>query len=1069
MEGRTRGISRTGRGAALRALLAFVLAIGLMPAIPATALADDTESASPTTEPDVVQVGDLSALKEAATNGGKVELTADIEGVNSHLFINSGNELDIDLAGHAINMNGFSLVSNGGEIVIRDSTAGFLGILGDWSVSYSAGKITTSENAGTSPVTVQNGGTVDIRSGIVECVSTVGASAISCIGNQDPATWETQKPSSVSLNGGYVRGYAYGIYVSGNGASVLVNDGAVEAAYAAISGNGTVSNVKNEGGTSITVNGGYVIACDPNGPNDMKGCIYHPQDGSLVVNGGVLHAVNGFGILLRAGDLRITGGSVDATGSVSGKFADGSTTVSSNAVYLDYAADYPGAKSTPNEFEMTGGTVSCDESLAPVVKTDASAEGIETSEAITGGTLKGGEIADGLVVPGMRVDEDGKVVVDEQTAVATVGSVGYTTLSAAIAAASNGGTVVLQSDVTDSIVVDKKANVTIDLNGCTITNEGNNDNGDHTITNKGKLTIFDSSKDGAGTVDCVTHAKGALVNYGTAIVKGGKFTRSKEASKNPTDNGGNSWYVIDNRGTMTFDGGEVVNDSKLSSLVRNLNGKLTINAGKFENNFIALKNDEGGTLEVKGGVITSDEQSLQNWSVATLSGGTFNGRVATWGYTGTGADGDNTAIGKTTITGTAVVNGDVQAINYMKSKEPPSVTVSGGTVNGDVMKATHVGRGTNWADPDVDTSTIVVTGGSFDASGLNGDSLPYFMEGNVVAKSESGLYAVMERSDLQAGDYIVADGAPGITEEDLAEGLEVEYDEATGKWVVSKPAPPVVTKPSYDVTVDQPANGTVELSAKTAKEGQKVTVTVTPDAGFELASLVVADEDGNALELTENADGTYSFEMPAGDVTVHASFADAWENPFTDLGEDHWGYGAVRMANLLGLMNGYDGTTLFGPDDGLMREQAATVMWNLMGDGDVSRPEAPQADVDQSQWYAPYVNWAVDSKVMDGYSEDDFGVGDSLTREQFAAVIAKAVGADVDSADQAALGAFPDADGVSGWARATMAWAVENGVINGAEAEDGTRELQATRELTRAEMATMMVNAIEVGVLDFGA
>ena len=75
----------------------------------------------------------------------------------------------------------------------------------------------------------------------------------------------------------------------------------------------------------------------------------------------------------------------------------------------------------------------------------------------------------------------------------------------------------------------------------------------------------------------------------------------------------------------------------------------------------------------------------------------------------------------------------------------------------------------------------------------------------------------------------------------------------------------------------------------------------------------------------------------------------------------------------------------------------------------------------------------------------------------------------LNTADQAALGAFPDADGVSGWARATMAWAVEAGVLNGVGTEDGSRELQATRELTRAEMATMMVNAIEVGVLDFGA
>ena len=160
----------------------------------------------------------------------------------------------------------------------------------------------------------------------------------------------------------------------------------------------------------------------------------------------------------------------------------------------------------------------------------------------------------------------------------------------------------------------------------------------------------------------------------------------------------------------------------------------------------------------------------------------------------------------------------------------------------------------------------------------------------------------------------------------------------TASFSYSAPAP-VPTPEQFDVAVADVQNGAVELSAKTAKEGQKVTVTVTPDLGWELAQLTVADEDGDALELTENADGTYSFTMPAGDVTVHASFADALENPFTDLSEDHWGYGAVRTANLLGLMKGIGGTTLFGPDDGLLREQAATVMWNLMGAGDVSRPE----------------------------------------------------------------------------------------------------------------------------------
>ena len=262
------------------------------------------------------------------------------------------------------------------------------------------------------------------------------------------------------------------------------------------------------------------------------------------------------------------------------------------------------------------------------------------------------------------------------------------------------------------------------------------------------------------------------------------------------------------------------------------------------------------------------------------------------------------------------------------------------------------------------------------------------------------------------------------------------------------------------------ALGDVSVSPESAKAGETVTVTAVPLPGYEVGSVTATDASGKAVGVAEADGGKWTFEMPDGDVDVAVEFAPTpWENPFSDVSEDDWFYDQVRRANLLGLMKGYDGTALFGPDDGLMREQAATVMWNLMGAGDVSRPGAPQADVDQSQWYAPYVNWAVDSKVMDGYSEDDFGVGDSLTREQFAAVVAKAVGADVDSADQAALGAFPDADGVSGWARATMAWAVENGLVNGVETEDGARELQAGRTLTRAEMAAMMMNAIDKGVL----
>ena len=88
-----------------------------------------------------------------------------------------------------------------------------------------------------------------------------------------------------------------------------------------------------------------------------------------------------------------------------------------------------------------------------------------------------------------------------------------------------------------------------------------------------------------------------------------------------------------------------------------------------------------------------------------------------------------------------------------------------------------------------------------------------------------------------------------------------------------------------------------------------------------------------------------------------------------------------------------------------------------------------------------------------------------VRRYQTHAVIANAAGADLDAADTSALDRFADGNSVSGWARPAVAWAVEAGIMNGVEMEDGSRELQATRGLVRAEMAAMTVSAIDAGVL----
>ena len=281
-----------------------------------------------------------------------------------------------------------------------------------------------------------------------------------------------------------------------------------------------------------------------------------------------------------------------------------------------------------------------------------------------------------------------------------------------------------------------------------------------------------------------------------------------------------------------------------------------------------------------------------------------------------------------------------------------------------------------------------------------------------------------------------------------------------------------VTTPSYDVTIAQPEGGTVSVDPTDAEAGEEVTVTVKPDEGLTLGDLIVTDEDGNTVKVAANEDGTYSFEMPEGDVTITATFvcdggALCPTDKFTDIDQAQWYHFAIDWVVENGVMKGIGGTTLFAPDDDLLREQAATVMWNIMAEGDLEAPAAALSDVAQGEWYAPYVNWAVEAAVMEGHGETDrFGVGEAVTREQFAAVVAKATNADVLAADVAALEGFNDPESVSEWAQATMAWAVEAGVINGVALSDGTLELQGSREITRAEMAMMIKNAVDEGVLE---
>lgn len=343
---------------------------------------------------------------------------------------------------------------------------------------------------------------------------------------------------------------------------------------------------------------------------------------------------------------------------------------------------------------IKGGTFECATPAWTLNCKDEYYKSGEASIEVSGGTFKGFDPADNkaegdgtnFMAEGYYTVKGGSESDTTYTAVkgnAQVGSKCYASVQAAIDAAEKGDTVRLLADATEDVTVAEGKNLTLDLNGFKLTNvEG------HTITNNGTLTVADSSEAKTGTVDNLTHGKGALVNAGTATLEGGTFERSNEAGKlDPYSNGGNSWYTVQNKGTMTIkDGTTVKNDGGFSSNLCNAddtNAKLVINGGTFAGGINAVKNGSNTKLEITGGTFSNASQYVvMNWSDATISGGTFTAEdtapsvLFTSSY---GNDKDSLKVTGGTFSGTASM-----IHNYYDKDNRGNAAVSGGTFSAEV-------------------------------------------------------------------------------------------------------------------------------------------------------------------------------------------------------------------------------------------------------------------------------------------------------------------------------------------------------------------------------------------------
>ncbi len=309
----------------------------------------------------------------------------------------------------------------------------------------------------------------------------------------------------------------------------------------------------------------------------------------------------------------------------------------------------------------------------------------------------------------------------ETTYVAEVKGVKYKSLQAAIDKAGRNATVRLLADTRENVTIAEM--MTLDLNGHTL--NGGTEKGKPALTVTARVTVKDSSAAKTGTI-----------------------MREDTAA----NSGVSSHYVIDVQGAgcLTFESGNVKNNSgtdsgKGASLVRVGDDSvdkypgLNIKGGTFtQDNFIVIKVDSGD-LFLNGGTLNSaNSYAIEDWHRATIKGGTVNGTVAVWTYSG-GHNSDLTIKGGT-------VNGNVASVSYDKAEgKLAKVSISGGTVDGTLGTYTY-GNGLIPID-DAAKATIEVTGGTFSS-----DPTKYVVEDSGVTKNTDGTFGVAKAYLAKVGD-----------------------------------------------------------------------------------------------------------------------------------------------------------------------------------------------------------------------------------------------------------------------------------------------------------------------------
>lgn len=868
-----------------------------------------------TEEVKIAQIGDqdYSSLKTAieAVSDAATEVKL-LNNTTESITIPKDKNITLDLNGKNITSDKESAIINKGTLTVK----------GDGNVSASGDSHAAVANFPDAMANL-NGGTYSSAKWYV--IKNLGAMTI----DGDVTIKMDNKDNTASLidNGWYgdpddVAGVS--VPAEANKASLTIKSGNFQGK----SGEKSCSVVKNDDYGTLTIEGGTFDSTNNKGTNNATTIL---NWNIATISGGTFKG--SYPLSNGANNNDADKGQLTVTG---GEFIGGDTIFGICNVNGEGAVTISGGTFTAPEFAPHG--------------SDGS-NNIGYTIAINGGTFSTDVSAYLADKENLKVKQNsfGKYVI-KNTKTVQMGEETYSTIKEALdKVQENAATIKLLSDTTESITIPEGKNITLDLNGYTLTNEENESRdkddklvkvGKHTIENKGTLTITDSSTAKTGKVDNVSNGRIPLVNYegGKVTLNGGTFDRSLENGiVGNTDKGANSCYTIKNWGNMTINEGTVVNNKsnsvKGSSAIGNgyqdgskfdghknvtaddVNVKLIINGGKFTGGLNTIKNDDYAELEINGGTFeNSTQQCVLNWNITKISGGSFKAESpATCAiYNGYGND----TMDKGTLT---ITDGNFEGKIFVYG-EKATTSISGGAFSEDVSE--------------------------------------YCVDGYVASKNSDGTYSVLvqnkRRDDNRNTDKVTPVYKNPTYTKDI---FGVEHK-------------------SHNAYINGYADGTVKPDGNiTREELATILYRVSNDASAVVASGdkfndVSADRwSANAIEFMASKKVVNGYEdgsfKPENNLTrgefaaMIARFANltdtAASRTFSDVDSSYWGFKNIMALNKAGYINGYEDGT-FRPEANVTRAEVMTVINKIIGrSADASYVKSLDnnkfSDLDKNAWY----------------------------------------------------------------------------------------------------------------------